>query len=117
MLPKDHEVFPPVRRFVGPSLLLFIVSCGGDSATSTPPPPPPASVTIDVAPATSSVTITQTQQFSATVANTTNTAVTWKVNEPLVDRYRRNGFCYRPLHSASEVTKPGADQHHRDQRR
>ena len=71
------------RLFVallGLSVLLFIVSCGGDSSTSTPPPPPPDSVTIDVAPATSSVIITQTQQFTATVANTSNTAVTWKVN-------------------------------------
>ncbi len=71
------------RLFVavlGLSVVLFIVSCGGDSSTSTPPPPPPASVTIDVAPATSSVIITQTQQFTATVANASNTAVTWKVN-------------------------------------
>src|SRR5689334_11560173 len=41
----------------------------------TPPP-----VSVSVAPASTSVQTAATQQFSATVTNTTNTAVTWKVN-------------------------------------
>jgi hypothetical protein len=37
-------------------------------------------VTITIAPATASVRIRQTRQFTATVSNTSNKAVTWKVN-------------------------------------
>lgn len=47
------------------------------SITLVAPPPPP--VTVSVSPATASVQIGQTQTFSATVANTSNTAVTWSI--------------------------------------
>jgi len=42
-------------------------------ASSTP-------VSVSVSPATTSLSASQTQQFTATVANTTNTAVTWSLN-------------------------------------
>ena len=69
---------------LGVSLCWLMVYCGG--GYSAPPPntppnnPPPAAVTVDVTPASASVIITQTQQFTATVGNTTNQAVTWTVN-------------------------------------
>ena len=70
---------------LGLSLCLCVVSCGGgspitDPPTSPPPPPPPPAVTVDIAPGAASVTITQTQQFTATVGNTSNTTVAWAVN-------------------------------------
>jgi len=48
------------------------------SATVTVTAPPAVSVT--VSPKTVSVAVSATQQFSATVANATNTAVTWQVD-------------------------------------
>jgi uncharacterized protein YjdB len=52
---------------------------GSASVTVTnPPPPPPVSVTIS--PTSTSVRVGRTRQFTATVTNTPNTAVTWKVN-------------------------------------
>jgi hypothetical protein len=64
-----------------------LVGCGGGVSQGNPPPgpdpqpPPPASnITVAVTPSTGSVTIGQTLQFKATVSNTTNTGVTWKVN-------------------------------------
>jgi hypothetical protein len=46
--------------------------------SAAPPPPPPVSVS--VAPATASLQTGGSQAFTTTVANTTNTAVTWQVN-------------------------------------
>ena len=40
----------------------------------------PPAVTVSVSPASASVRVRQTQQFTATVSNTSTTAVTWKVN-------------------------------------
>ena len=64
-------------------LTAFMVACGG-GGSSTPPPPP---VAVTVSP--SSVNTlwpnlsgapSQTQQFTATVTGTTNTAVTWSIS-------------------------------------
>jgi len=52
---------------------LFLAGCTNDHHA-------PAAVTVSVAPAAVSVQIGVTQQFTATVSNTTNTAVDWKVN-------------------------------------
>lgn len=41
---------------------------------------PPAAVTVSVSPTSATVRVGRTQQFRATVNNTTNKAVTWKVN-------------------------------------
>ena len=48
---------------------------GSAQVTVTPVP-----VTVDVAPSTASIQASATQQFTATVANSTNTAVNWSVN-------------------------------------
>ena len=63
------------------SLCFLLAYCGGgDSSTPPGTPPPSGAVTVTVTPATSSVIITQTQQFTAAVANTSNSTVTWAVN-------------------------------------
>lgn len=48
------------------------------SATVTVTAPPP--ITVTVSPNAANVVVNATQQFTATVANTSNTAVTWQVN-------------------------------------
>jgi hypothetical protein len=50
------------------------------TVTNPPPPPPPPPVAISISPISASVRIKTTKQFTATVTNTTNTSVTWKVN-------------------------------------
>jgi hypothetical protein len=51
---------------------------GSASVTVVNPPPPP--VTVSISPTSASVRLGRTRQFTATVTNTTNTAVTWNVN-------------------------------------
>ena len=51
----------------------FLAGCGSGSSTNT-------TVTVSVTPATATVIPATTQQFTATVSNTSNTAVTWAVN-------------------------------------
>ena len=62
---------------------LFLVSeflgCGGLVGPGTSQPPPP-SVTVSVSPSSASVLLGEPQTFTATVGNSTNTAVTWSVN-------------------------------------
>lgn len=55
--------------------LLTLSACGG-GGSPTPPPTP----TVTVSPATANVQEAGQQQFTATVSNTTDTAVTWQVN-------------------------------------
>lgn len=59
-------------------LLLTAVlgTCGGG-----PPAPPPA-VSVAVAPGTATIHVTRTLQFTATVRNSSNTAVTWSLSGP-----------------------------------
>jgi hypothetical protein len=54
-------------------LISTLLGCGG---SSTPPAPP----SVAVSPATANVQEGGTQQFTASVTNTTSTAVTWQVN-------------------------------------
>ncbi len=62
-------------------LLQVIVSgCGNNNKTQTPTPTPTQPVTVSVAPSTATVRTGATQQFTATVQNSGNTAVTWQVN-------------------------------------
>ena len=57
------------------AILAILAGCGGGkSSTST------TSITVTLAPTSASLTTGATQQFTATVANTTNTTVTWSVN-------------------------------------
>lgn len=55
-------------------ILAVLAACGGSSSTST------TTVTLAISPTSASVTTGLTQQFTITVTNTTNTAVTWTVN-------------------------------------
>jgi hypothetical protein len=57
--------------------MLLLTSCGGGGTTN--PPTPPA-IDVSVSPGNASVTLRGTQQFTATVTNTTNLSVTWNVN-------------------------------------
>lgn len=52
---------------------VLLAGCAGASNKTT------TSVSVSVAPATASVAVGKTQQFTATVAGTSNTAVTWSV--------------------------------------
>jgi hypothetical protein len=45
-----------------------------------PPPPPPPPVSVSISPVGAKLRLKGTEQFTATVANTTNKAVTWYVN-------------------------------------
>ena len=80
---------PPTIVRVSPLAIALIVAtvigdwgCGGSSTSLSTPPPPPSLVSITVTP--NSVTVVQgaTQSFAATVTGSTNTAVTWSVQEP-----------------------------------
>ncbi len=59
-------------------VLVFQAACGG--GTTAPPAPPPPSVAVSVSPASAALLTGETQQFTATVTGSTNTAVTWAVN-------------------------------------
>ena len=58
-------------------LALGLASCGGGGGGNHPPPP----VSVTISPTTASVEINNTAQFTATVRNTSNTAVNWLVND------------------------------------
>lgn len=63
-------------------LLGFACACGGGGSSATGPntPPTPESVVISLSPLAVSVMVGASQTFTATVANTTHTAVTWQVD-------------------------------------
>jgi len=83
---------PRVRRFPKHAFLaplrialLTVGACtlgcgGGGTGPVAPPPPPPPSISVTVSPGTASVLLGLTQQFTASVTGTTNTAVAWSVN-------------------------------------
>ena len=58
-------------------LALGLVSCGGGGGGGGTPQP----VSVSISPTTASVEINNTAQFTATVRNTSNTAVNWLVND------------------------------------
>lgn len=61
---------------------LSLTGCGGGSAApASPPPPPPPAITVSVSPPSLTVSQGATQAFTASVTGTTNTAVTWSVQE------------------------------------
>jgi hypothetical protein len=53
---------------------LFLAGCGGGNSSSS------NTVTVTITPPTATLSASQTTSFTATVANTSNTAVTWSVN-------------------------------------
>jgi uncharacterized repeat protein (TIGR03803 family) len=69
---------------LGASLLLMsscwlCLSCGGGGGIGPSSESPPA-VSVSVSPSTASLMVSGTQQFTATVTGTSNSAVTWSVN-------------------------------------
>src|SRR5690348_1745838 len=88
--PNDERVGGEAQRLCTGVLAFVLVlaagaalpGCGGGGVSSAtlPPPPPPPSISITVAPAATSVLLGNTQAFSAEVANTTDTTVSWGVN-------------------------------------
>jgi hypothetical protein len=68
------------RILVALAAFLPVLGCGGGGSSATSPPPAPLAVSITINPASADVGPGQTQQFKATIQNSTNTAVTWKVN-------------------------------------
>lgn len=56
----------------------FYGCTGAVGSTSAPPNPPPISVTLQ--PPSASVSLGATQQFTATISNSTNSVVSWSVN-------------------------------------
>src|ERR1700736_5723106 len=74
------------KRLVIPAVCLgsalVLIACGG-SSTSTSPHSQSSSqalISVAVSPPSAAVQIGSSQQFSATVSNTNNTAVSWRVN-------------------------------------
>ena len=70
---------------LGLCLCAVSLGCGSSkSGPSAPPdvisPPPTSAISVSVSPTSASVAIGQNAQFSAKVANTNNSAVTWGVN-------------------------------------
>ncbi len=61
------------RVAISTGVLLALTACGGGDGPSEPPPP----VSVTITPTTATVNGGATQSFSATVANATNTGVTW----------------------------------------
>jgi len=91
-LPREREVENAMREGLsarGAIALMCVLlavgawtlGCGGGGAGSvTPPPPPPPSITISVTPPSGTVLLGETLSFTATVSNTSDTAVVWSVN-------------------------------------
>src|SRR5882724_5892408 len=73
---RSLELRPVPFFFILPLIFIFFLQgCASNSVKQDPP-----AVTISISPAVTSVVTTKTQPFTATVTNTTNTAVTWQVN-------------------------------------
>jgi len=74
------------RRYLGFLALLlsafFVAGCGaGSSSSGSQQPPPSATIAVSVSPLTTSVRAGASATFSAAVTGTSNTAVTWYVND------------------------------------
>jgi len=61
-------------------LVLSVYTLGCTALTTGSPPPPPPQITVSVTVSSTTVLLGNQLTFTATVQNTTNTAVTWSVN-------------------------------------
>jgi IPT/TIG domain len=79
---REGIMAPNVKRFFLIAgffyLSLGLVGCGGGGGGTTSPAP--ATIKVSISPSTASITADSTQQFTTTVANTTNKQVTWAVS-------------------------------------
>jgi Kelch motif len=82
-LERSNSLMNPGFRQIAMALTIAAAigswGCGGSSASS--PAPPPLLVSVAVTPASATVLRDATQAFTAKVSGTTNTAVTWSVEE------------------------------------
>jgi trimeric autotransporter adhesin len=99
-----------VRLSVALALAGTAISCGGGGGGTSSAPPPPLSVT--VSPASTTVALSLTQQFSATVQNATNTAVTWSITPNGVGSIDQTGKYTAPdiLPASTSVTVKALSQ-------
>ncbi len=67
-------------RLAGAACAIFLSACGGGGGGASSPPPPPTQISVTISPSAPSVILGATQQFTAAVSGTSNTAVTWAVN-------------------------------------
>jgi hypothetical protein len=76
---KRRDVKQSVRweLMLAVALLLVLAACGSGSNSASPPP----AIAVAVSPGSPSVSVGGKQQFTATVTGTSNTAVTWAVQE------------------------------------
>ncbi|HYT20111.1 MAG TPA: hypothetical protein VEW05_07745 [Candidatus Polarisedimenticolia bacterium] len=58
----------------------WTIGCTAGSVSSSPPPPPPPTIQVRVNPTNASVVLGNQATFTATVTNTTATAVSWSIN-------------------------------------
>lgn len=68
-----RRAFPNAFGLIAAGFLLMLVGCAATSNKT------PSVVSVSVVPASASVAVGKTQQFTATVTGTSNTAVTWNV--------------------------------------
>lgn len=80
---KKHKLNGTLAFLAASLVIVCLTSCGGGSSggggSTTPPPAQTVSISA-ISPGTASLALGQTQQFSATVTGSSNTAVTWQVN-------------------------------------
>ncbi|MGZ5454634.1 MAG: hypothetical protein ACXWHJ_10440, partial [Candidatus Aminicenantales bacterium] len=62
------------------SLAILAAACGASNDNGGTPPPPPTTSKVTIAPASATVPRGGIQQFRATVADSTDETVVWKVN-------------------------------------
>jgi len=75
-----RSCWPALAGLVGILFAAVAVGCGGGSNTTSPPPAPPP-ILISVTPGQATVSQGATLTFVPVVSGTTNTAVTWRVQE------------------------------------
>jgi hypothetical protein len=76
---NDH--FTAIHVAATAALLATLGACGGGGGGGDGPPPPPV-IAVSVSPAAFNIRIEESQQFTATVTGSSNTAVTWSVTGP-----------------------------------
>ena len=87
----------------GLALAVGAASCGGGGGSSNQPPP---AISVSVSPSSASVNLSATEQFTASVQNATNTAVTWSISPSGVGSIDQTGKYTAPddLPASTSVT-------------
>jgi hypothetical protein len=116
LLPKVR--FHPSAIALAIAAVIGFWGCGGGSApfrSSTSSPPPSPSISVTVTPNSITLSPGTTQSFTATVTGTTNTAVTWNVQESVGGTIDSTGLYTAPQNSsgtfhvvATSQTNPAA---------